>query len=78
MYGRVEHLGIGASVAALNNVNRLLMSDFLVVGAVLPQGIIDVTDGNDSGLKSDLLSTELIRISTPVPFFVVLECDHCG
>ena len=42
----------------------------------MAQRVIDVADGNDTGLKRNLLAEEFIRVSASVPVLVVLECDY--
>jgi hypothetical protein len=55
----------------LDDRYRILVTECLLIGTVACEGVIDVRDGNDPGGEGNLLSLEPVRISRPVPVFVV-------
>src|SRR5579875_4012766 len=50
----------------------------LLVGALVEEGVEDVSDGDDPGWKRDLLAAECVRVAASVPPFVVGAGDLLG
>ena len=66
--------------AYFTNVDkRLIFRPGGAVGPIAREGIVDVHDGEDTCLEWNLFPFETIRITSSVPFFVVVMRDvQCG
>lgn len=47
------------------------------VGALFPQGIVDIANRNDPALQRNLLATKAEGITCSIPSFMMLEGDLC-